>query len=97
MPGAAMIVDSLTSVRDEGTQIIGGNIFLGRCDNDHESIWRKRYECLATVGVALNRIESVRERRRKTTPYDADRHLSAICLDRAFIVETLKAGGIHRD
>ena len=50
-----------------------------------------------SVGVALDRIESVRERRRKTTPYDADRHLSAICLDRAFIVETLKAGGIHHD
>ncbi len=92
-----MIINSLTTVRDEGAQIGSRNIFFGWRDNDHESIGRKRYECLAAVRVAFDRIESVREHRRKTTPYDADRHLSAFCLDRAFIVETLEAGGIHRD
>ena len=92
-----MIIDSLTTVRDEGAQIASRNIFFGWRDNDHESIGRKRYERLAAVRVAFDHIESVREHRRKTTPYDADRHLSAFCLDHALIVETLEAGGIHRD
>ncbi len=45
-----MIIDSLTTVRNESAQIIRRNIFFGWCDNDHESIGCKWHECLATVG-----------------------------------------------
>jgi len=92
-----MIIDSLTTVRDEGAQIISGNIFFGWRDNDHEAIGCKWHECLAAVGMAFDRIESVWEHRRKTTSYDADRDLSVSCLDHAFIVETLKSSGVHRN
>lgn len=92
-----MIVEALSAIRNESTQVGSIDRFAGRCDNDNHPAALQRYEGLAAERVSFDDVESQWQRCRRSTSRDTYRDIPALVyLDLAKIVEALKARSVHR-
>jgi hypothetical protein len=58
MPGAAMIVDTLAAIRNEGPQLIRIDTFTWRRNHDNHAAGLERHECLAAKRMPFDHIDT---------------------------------------
>ena len=60
MPGASVVADALLAVGFEGDQLVAGDTFTRRTNNNKETEFLAWNKCLAGERVSFDQIEPVR-------------------------------------